>query len=250
MYFLLSGEGVGDMGRCRQGTRCERPDFEEGPMAIIVDQLAEFFQDFEMSYLDTERVSFVSERHLAVNRQPAKRRAMSLVGKKKPKETQYFHENARALAALAKAQMELVEAPVIAVLFRDSDGTSSAGRGNWQHKRDSMIAGFQDEDFKLGVAMIPKPKSEAWLLCATQQNSYQHCASLEDESGNDASLNSLKKQLAAVLDGADSRADINGLLRDKTIDVTRIDMPSFNAFKDDLKGAVERAQTSGKAGEQ
>lgn len=249
MYLLLSGEGVGDMGSCRLGGSCEHQDFEEGPMAIITDQLLGLFH-YDVSHLDSGLVGFVSEKHLAANKLPAKRRAMSLPGKKRPPETQYFYENARALAALAKTRSVQVKAPVIAVLFRDADGTASAGRGNWQHKRASMIAGFEAEDFALGVAMMPKPKSEAWLLCATQQNSYQHCARLEDESGNDASPHSLKKQLAAVLDGADSRADINCLLRDKTIDVTRIDMPSFNVFKDDLKRAVERAQAAGKAGKQ
>lgn len=241
MYFLLSGEGVGDMGRCRHGTCCERPDFEEGPMAIIVDQLVEVFQEYDFSHLDSDLVGFVSEKHLTANKLPVRRSAMSLPGKKKPRETQYHYRSARALAALAKNKSEHEKTPVIAVLFHDSDGTASAGRGDWRDKRDSMIAGFEAEDFELGVAMMPKPKSEAWLLCATQQNSYQHCARLEDESGNDASPNSLKKQLAAVLDGADSRADINDLLRDKAIDVTRIDMPSFNVFKGDLKRAVEKA---------
>jgi len=240
MYLLLSGEGAGDIGRCRLGGSCERPDFEEGPMAIIVDQLVAAVH-YDISLLDSGLVSFVSEQHLAANKLPAKRRAMSLPGKKRPPETLYFYENARALAALAKARRIQDKTPVIAVLFRDADGTASAGRGHWQHKRDSMIAGFQAEDFDLGVAMIPKPKSEAWLLCATQQNSYQHCARLEDESGNDASPNPLKKQLAAVLNGADSKDHINELLHNKTIDVTQIDMPSFNVFKEDLERAVRQA---------
>lgn len=241
MYLLLSGEGVGDMGRCRHGTSCERPDFEEGPMAIIVDQLIEVFQGFDMSHLDSELVGFVSEKHLAESKLPTQRKSMSLPGKKKPKETQYYYENARALAALAKNKSELKKSPVIGVLFRDADGTASAGRGDWQDKRNSMIAGFKAENFDLGVAMLPKPKSEAWLLCASQKNRYQHCARLENESGNDASPNSLKQQLAAALDGADNRAEINALLYEKVIDVERIDMPSFNFFKDNLRSVVKCA---------
>ena len=45
------------------------------------------------------------------------------------------------------------------------------GRGNWNDKRNSIIAGFRAEDYDLGVAMISKPKSEAWLVAA-KQNPY------------------------------------------------------------------------------
>lgn len=250
MYLLLSGEGVGDMGRCRHGTSCERPDFEEGPMAIVVDQLVEVFQGFDMSHLASDLVEFVSKKHLVESRLPPQRKSMSLPGKKKPKETQYYYENARALAALAKKKSEREKSPVIGVLFRDADGTASAGRGDWQDKHSSMIAGFKAESFGLGVAMMPKPKSEAWLLCASQKNRYQHCARLENESGNDASPNALKQQLAAALDGADSRVAINALLHDKKIDVDQIDMPSFNVFKANLKNAVETALAAQKAVEE
>lgn len=241
MYFLVSGEGVGDMGRCQQGTRCESPKFEEGPMAIIVDQLAESALGYELSHLDSGLFGFVSERYLTDNRQRARARGMSLPGKKKRKETMYYFENARTLAMLAKEKSQEIDAPVVAVLFRDADGTASAGRGEWQDKRNSMIEGFRAAEFDLGVAMLPKPKSEAWLLCAVKQNSYQHCAQLENESGNDASPNSLKKQLSDALNGATSKDDINALLRDKIIDVAQISMPSFDCFKTDLQAAVCKA---------
>ncbi|KAA1174461.1 hypothetical protein FWJ25_09560 [Marinobacter salinexigens] len=213
-------------------------------MAIIIDQLVEIFQGFDMSHLASDLVGFVSKKHLVESKLPSQRKSMSLPGKKKPKETQYYYENARALAALAKDRGEREQSPVIGVLFRDADGTASAGRGDWQDKRNSMIAGFKAENFDLGVAMMPKPKSEAWLLCASQKSRYQNCARLEKESGNDASPNSLKQQLAAALDGADNRAEINAMLYKKVIDVERIDMPSFNLFKDDLMSVVKCALTA------
>ena len=104
-----------------------------------------------------------------------------------------------------------------------------------------MIAGFKAEGCDLGVAMMPKPKSEAWLLCATKENPYQHCQALENESGNDKSENPLKKQLSVSLQGNSGTQHVNQLLHDKSIDLGYIDMASFDAFKSDLKRAVELA---------
>ena len=139
MYLLLSGEGPSDIGVCRSSDVCGGADFQEGPMAIIVDQLIELNQGFEMSHLVCELVSYVSESYLAENKQPPQRKAMSLRGKKKPAETKYFFENARALASIARNKATEVDDNVIAVLFRDADGTSSARRGNWNDKRNSVV---------------------------------------------------------------------------------------------------------------
>lgn len=242
MYLLLSGEGPGDIGVCYPANdSCDRAGFREGPMATIVDQLIEVFQQYEMSHLECDLVSYVSESYLSDNKRPTRKKSMSLKGKKKPAETRYYFENARVLASVAKAKSAEVGDQVIAILFRDSDGTASAGRGDWQDKRDSMIKGFEEESFDLGVAMIPRPKSEAWLLCAVKDNPYQHCASLEDWSGNDRGSNPLKAQLERALGGASGRDSINQLVVDRTIDINRIDMPSFNTFKEDLKRAVDVA---------
>lgn len=242
MYLLLSGEGPGDIGICSSANdSCDRSAFSEGPMAIMVDQLVEVFQGYEMSHLETDRVSYVSERYLAQNKQAAQKKRMSLKGKKKAAETKYYFENARTLAVAALAKQAEHGDNVIAVLFRDADGTASAGRGEWKDKRDSMLAGFAAAEYELGVAMIPKPKSEAWLLCAVKNNAYQHCDSLESESGNDSAPNPLKKQLQDARDGASSTQEVNQLVRSKEIDVERIDMPSFNVFKEDLERAVRKA---------
>lgn len=239
MYLVLSGEGPGDIGVCIPSAECcDRSGFKEGPMAIIVDQLLDGFQGYEMSHLDAERVSFVSEAYLAANKSPPKKKAMALKGKKRPAETKYYFENARSLATVAKAKAEEIDDKVVAVLFRDSDGTASAGRGNWEDKRNSIVEGFNSESFEFGVAMVPKPKSEAWLLCATKPDPYQHCTALENESGNDRSANPLKDQLSASLNGDSSAVRINELLAEGTIDVKRIDMPSFLDFKAELQRVV------------
>ena len=89
--------------------------------------------------------------------------------------------------------------------------------------------------------MIPKPKSEAWLLCATKQNPYQHCDCLEDESGNDKGKSPLKEQLVKSLVGKTSSFDMAQLINNKQIAITRIDMLSFNIFKSDLEKVVKMA---------
>lgn len=241
MYLLVSGEGPGDIGTCHPSSDiCDRKHFNEGPMTLIIDSLVESFQGYEMSHLETERISYVSKAYLAQNKQPSKKKSMALKGKKRPAETQYYFENARALAVKAKSIKEDINDNVVAILFRDSDGTASAGRGNWADKRQSMIKGFKAEGFELGVPMVPKPKSEAWLLCATKTNPYQHCARLEDESGNDnAGRTPLKDQLSDSLGGNSSTSNLNQQFRDGNIDIHRIDMPSFNIFKSDLAKAVK-----------
>ncbi len=242
MYVLFSGEGPSDLGLCELGLdRCEAEHFRPGPMSWFVDQLIESFQGFEFSHIESGCVGFVSKTFLTENKAPPTQK-VRLPGKKKPPETQYYFENARALAIAARRKSEEINNDkVIAVLFHDSDGTASAGRGDWINKRKSILAGFAEENFEYGIAMMPKPKSEAWLLCAVKDNPYQHCQKLEDESGNDESQRPLKDQLSDVLQGNASTEQLNDMIKCHQIDVYRIDMPSFNAFKDNLRQVVKSA---------
>ena len=232
MYFLLSGEGPTDMGLCADNmTACEGSRHQQGPMAIIVSQIVE--QRFEFSFMDTRSYGYVSKSELVqrASRFKHQKKSPRLPGKKKPKETGYFYRNARALALCAKDKEAELHDEVIAVLFRDSDGTASADRGLWEHKWKSIIQGFRDEGFERGVPMIPKPKSEAWIICSVKKNPYQGCGALESRSGNDKSQNSLKGELAELLDGLPSREQLCEMVNNGTIDSNRIDMPSFRAFK-------------------
>ena len=52
------------------------------------------------------------------------------------------------LARFAKERAKEIDDEVVAVLFRDSDGTASAGRGQWNDKREAMLDGFDEEGFK------------------------------------------------------------------------------------------------------
>jgi len=241
MYFLLSGEGPTDMGLCaNDSVECDGGDHQLGPMAIIVSQFVEGKLGF--SFVETGYYGFVAKGALAEKASAFKqnRKSLRLPGKKRPKETGYFRRNARALALCAIAREHEYNDEVVAVLFRDSDGTASADRGLWEDKRNSMMLGFADEGFRRGVPMIPKPKSEAWIICAVKDTPYQGCGVLENRSGNDHSPRSLKRELAQILGGLPSRRELCGLVQDGSIDGDQIDMPSFVAFRDALLAALKQ----------
>lgn len=237
MFFLLSGEGVTDMGTGQETlTICEGEDFLVGPMASIVAKIVEAKHQY--SILDGA-CGFVSKGSVAHRRKELKavKKKLRLPGKKQAKETLYFFNNARILARFAKEKAATLDDEVVAVLFQDSDGTASAGRGEWHDKRESMLDGFEEEGFDKGVPMIPKPKSEAWLICAWKNHPYQGCEALEGRSGNDTSPNNLKDELAELL-----REEVTpDSLREKvgeSFDIDRIKMPSFKAFRDRLEEVI------------
>ncbi len=228
MFLILSGEGSADIGVSDQ---------EIGPITKLVDLW--ITKQIGYSLIEKERYIIVSEHDLI--KTAKKLPARSKKGKKHKSETSYFYKNARALASIAhqKSQELGSETPLILVLFRDADGTASSGRGEWADKWNSMLAGFAIEQISTGVPMLPKPKSEAWILCALR-NQYQSCAKLEKESGNDASPNSLKKQLEEHLGETGSRTLINEKIEIGSIDLDKItDMPSLTAFKDRLAVVLE-----------
>jgi hypothetical protein len=241
MILLLSGEGKSDMGGCTNSMgNCTADDYRPGAMAFIVDKFISMYQGFEFSYLDAKVAEFVSEKYLADNKPLVQAKSIAMPGKKKKKETHFYFANARSLAVKAKQLSAEKEVDVLSVLFRDSDGTASSERGEWQQKRDSMIRGFKAENYDLGVAMMPKPKSEAWLICALKNNPYQACEVLENRSGNDKSQNPLKPELDDLIAAHSSSLPINELIVENHIDVDRIDMESLNVFRDDLKAVVKK----------
>ncbi len=238
MYFLFSGEGVTDLGACADSAAtCEGNDYQHGPVTVIVDRIVEARHHY--SLLEAKWCGFVSRRTLVdrASELKAAKKAMRMPGKKRARETQYFYKNARVLARIAKEWEGERKDDVVAVLFRDAD-TATAGRGPWLEKRQSMLDGFAEEGFKRGVPVIPKPTSEAWLLCALRRNPYQGCAALEDRSGNPHLPQSLKGELEARLGHPPTREELCELVTNGEINYRRIDMPSFNAFRERLEAVL------------
>ena len=227
MFLILSGEGEADIGT---------NDNAIGPMTKLIDNW--IARRIGYSLIDVKFYTIIPEKQLAERAKKIKARSMK--GKKQESETRYFYKNARALALIAQQKaLEIGEdIPLILVLFRDADGTASSSRGEWEVKMRSVLTGFEVEQISTGIPMIPKPKSEAWILCAVRNN-YQHCAKLEDESGNDRSPNPLKQQLEDHLGEPGTGKLLNDKIDSGEIDIDRIDMNSLNAFKTRLDEVLD-----------
>jgi hypothetical protein len=233
MIIVVSGEGPTDIGRCDNGAGiCDPPDYVLGAMGRFVDALVEPIWTY--SPYDARTMHFVTEGTLARLSDDAK--IVTLPGKKKEQETGYFFKNAYALGTYAAGIEEENECETMAVLFRDADGTRSTQRGLWEGKVKSMNLGFVAAGYPRGVPMVPKPKSEAWLLCAVQKHPYQNCIQFESISGNDRSPNNAKKQLEEALAPMEkTHLDVPDMIGEASISPASIDMPSFNVFRERLE---------------
>lgn len=241
MRLILSGEGKKDMGH-KVPTESGW-EFRPGPMARIVDRLLEIHSRVGYSLLDlqsqgTETVRFVDETELAQCTKPG---PTKLAGLKYGKGNAFFTRNAQVLGLLAIEDYEKSKQPIMAVLFRDADPTCSSSREEWKNKFNSMLRGFDLAGFNAGVPMVPRPKSEAWLLCGLKYPSNAGCDKLEEASGNDDSPKSLKKQLVAVIGHDPSAEEQTEWITSRRIDPASISMPSFTAFRDALELAINNA---------
>lgn len=246
MIVVLSGEGPSDLGQCNNGqSQCQIPEFDFGPMLTIADKAMARSLGYSILEVTPDRYVYLSEHKLAALEHARKNnsRSMSLVGKNREPETGYFYINAwmLGLATLELANGDNGDDKAIAILFRDADGTRAKIKGLWEAKLGSMHAGFKRSTLhERGVPMIPKPKSEAWMLCAAKADPYQHCAKLEALPGNDASPNSAKSRLAYALGGNDSAIEQRQWIEDNNFDIDAVSgqMTSFAQFLEDLRKAI------------
>ncbi|WP_175656545.1 hypothetical protein [Burkholderia ambifaria] len=186
-------------------------------MTVLVDNIIE--QHYKYSPLDVDKAAyrFVSKARL-VELAKQNKRGMALPGKKHGIDTAYFYVNAWMLGKVAKEHSDATSEACIAVLFRDTDGTNSSPNDLWEVKWKSMVAGFARAQYDYGVPMLPKPKSEAWILCAAQNSPYQNCGVLEELSGNDDAPDSAKGRLDALMGGRTSAYEVSEWLREQGFD--------------------------------
>lgn len=243
MRLLISGEGPSDIGTCNnaQGV-CTDAAFSPGPMAIWLKRLWEALLNYDLLAMP-EAVWFISEKALAQAAKQSGGRMQPLRGKRRQVETALYYTNAKHLGLMARQLAADHADSVMAVLFRDADGTRSAPSQLWQAKWNSMVDGFADAAFDFGVPMLPKPKSEAWLLCAGQTARHSHAA-FEAISGNDDSPNSAKKQWNALMGSAQTAAQEANWCAENPADWQNLlTMPSFKAFFDrfhEVAAAIEQ----------
>lgn len=230
MRLLVSGEGPTDLGSCNNAQgQCSDEYFNRGPMVVWLARLWEALLHYNLLDIP-EAVLFVSETALDQQSKQAGKRMQPLRGKKQATETGLYFSNARQLGLMAKQLAADGQVPVMAVLFRDADGTRSAPGQLWQTKWDSILNGFSAATFDFGVPMLPKPKSEAWLLCAGKTARHSH-EGLEAISGNDDSPHSAKKQLDEFFGGHQAAHQLADWCQENPTDWSNLlTMPSFRAF--------------------
>lgn len=231
MFLVLSGEGVSDLG-----------DSAPGPIAWLLDSYIS--EKLGYSLLQTPGAYFFVSRSalsaIAKNlRTPLRGKRADMQGLSS--ETRVYYKNAVALCHWIRSKQ--IAGPVLALLFRDADGTASAGRGIWIDKRKAMKLGFQVEQCHGGIPVVPNPKSEAWLLCALDR-SYSGCHKIElESSGNDGSPKNLKLQLNNVLlerySSGFNCTLVNELVQNGAIDLKLLNMPSASAVREDIDEALQ-----------
>ncbi len=246
MIVILSGEGPTDLGQSKTGASpCSGQDFAPGPMAALVEQAIEARLGYSVLDDTPDSVWHISETELAKRAKSMGKRHMALRGSKQPDaETGYFYKNAEMLALFALEKEQACEDISIAVLFRDSDGTRSTSPALWESKFKSMEDGFRRAAYSRGVAMLPKPKSEAWLLCLARDQKGGDCAKLENLPGNDNSPNSAKQQLDAALGQHLGAAQLVDWVKGSKPDFEHLStMPSFASFCKNMQAALNNLNT-------
>lgn len=246
MLLLLSGEGPSDLGRCAMPVgQCDGDAFEAGPMAVLVDQIVQEVLSYSVLRDVPACLRYVSKQLIgeAIGEQRQNKRMVALTGKKRAEETGYFMKMAWAFGTLAQ-QIEAKEGDcAVAVFFRDSDGTRSLPDGAWAEKWVSIEQGFVRARFERGVPMLPKPTSEAWLLCAAKAAPYQNCRVLEDLPGNQESARHPKRELARAFGEEKSSQALREWLEEQPFDPDRaMEMGSYRAFRERLVAALENVR--------
>lgn len=230
--ILVTGEGSSDMGGSNNGQSISTGEFYNlGPMALLaVRLLQKIIPDWNEDNIDFQSpnnwMTCISGSELARQAKGVRKHRPSTKLKKG------FVEHANRSTTMAGYAKD--NEHQLAFYFHDTD------KCDFDDLHQSIMLGFNGIEGVHGIPMIPKPTSEAWLICGQKQDPYAHCTALETElSGNDAASddNAPKKVLARLI-GQEATTEqqyemVTG------IDVTRINMPSYNQFKTDLTNAIE-----------
>ena len=228
MYFILLGEGPSDLG-----TDNSKP----GTFVKVLEKLADEVSSESFDYEIVSR-GFIS---LRIKQAPSSPRKMLLRGsKRKYGDLIYFQKSAEALGRYA-AQTNNIGA----VFFHDCDFSRSDVSDPDNYYREvihSITTGFDNVEFRNGVPMIPKTRSECWLLGYYQTTPYVNCARFENLRGSDKAAHPGKKLLADFLrcDETEIYRRVDRDIHNELIDWSRIDAPSFVFFKSRFQRTVQK----------
>lgn len=230
--ILVTGEGGSDMGGSNNSHSISSgASYNLGPMALLaVRLLQKIIPDWNEDNIDFQSpnnwMTCISGNELTRQAKGVRKHRPSTKLKKG------FVEHANRATTMAGYAKD--NGHQLAFYFHDTD------KCDFDDLHQSIMLGFNGIEGVHGIPMIPKPTSEAWLICSQKQDPYAHCTALEIElSGNDAASdeNAPKKVLARLLGQEATTEQQYEMVAG--IDITRIDMPSYNQFKTDLTTAIE-----------
>lgn len=238
--IIVTGEGVTDLGVSASGVAvAENEDILVGPMLKVIYKLIrEYAPGWFVDMHDWNAVIPIPT--YLVSRTERARVSRTL----RPNLFQtHLHgkggiEHSKSAWALATIAGE--RNATLAIYFHDTDGTLSVLRR--MPDLQEIISGATKRGFAVaakvsGVAMVPKPTSEAWLICHAKEDAYSFCQLLEtDLAGNQDSAMRSPKDILKGLRGETNRELLNEIVDE--MDLNRLDMPSFNSFKESLRQAV------------
>lgn len=232
MKFILSGEGPSDLG-----INEPNGDFRKGAMTFLINAIAKKVGCSNLSF------KLIMEKELKSLKKADRRNTMGRGIEYKPHESEY-------LSALYLGRYALEDGAnkeIGVIFFKDTDGTNSAPRNRWEMIVKAMQGGFKFSGNPFCVPMVPRPKSEAWLLGYYQgnldnQQAYNHCERFEEMPGNDNSPNSLKKLLQKAVSPEGNPYDVITEEDIAEIDWSRVDMPSLNLFRKRLENVLAAMQ--------
>ena len=221
MKIAIRGEGITDIGMLDNGS------LTKGAILLLIEKLdcyqklydalgcSDDYNFIEWCYIHKKEIESASSR----------RKKVVLRGKKQNRVDgtdgyllKGFYNNSESFAYLAKEQ----DAD-IAIFFVDSDNDAFEIR--YKQVKEGLKKGEFDAT---GVPMIPSKISEVWLLCCLAE--YKNCAKLETLTNSKSSLDYPKKQIEASGKTHNEIAE--------NCDPNKIDMPSFNRFREDFKRAI------------
>lgn len=122
------------------------------------------------------------------------------------------------------------------VFFHDLDANTKASVDEtYSAYMNAMNDGFDSASFSHGVPMIPKTRSESWLLCLLAPDGGASTKYFEDLPMSDKSPNAGKKILATRLEVSEGEAYAVIEKERGNFDWTCLQAPSFLQFRDRLK---------------
>jgi hypothetical protein len=241
--IVVSGEGVTDIGvAANEQPVAHDEDFQQGPLFILINKMLE--QHLPEWNNDTSLITKTFVYRKALGDLTRNDKLPLKLSSKKGTAKGHIEHAKRAYALALIAQRESQEGEQhIAVYFHDTDGTRKELEKEPARQQNRVAAinyGFEVAGCATGVAMVPKPTSEAWLICSCKDNPYQFCNALEtDLAGNKRSPKNAPKNKLAKAIRVDSvhRDHLKDIA--EQMNVSRVNMDSFNLFRESMKSAIE-----------